>query len=236
LAAGTDAHMVSVLASSIRPAQMDHVIESVASQRGIKAQLIYGAHGFTVDEDEFERKCRAAGITDAVAVEISADVTLGECLNALAGRASGEFAAKWDDDDLYGPWYMFDQLQALNYADADVVGKRAHYMHLQGPNVTVLRNSQFEHRYSHFVAGPSLVGRLTTFREHPFPAVNRGEDTSFLRSVLESGGKIYASDRFNYCQVRAADHTKHTWQATANELLASSAIKFFGNPVEQIFL
>jgi spore maturation protein CgeB len=236
LAAGTDRPMVSILASSIRPGQLDHVIEGVASQRGIKAQLIYGAHGFTVDKDQFQRKCRAAGITDAVAVEIPADVTLGECLNTLAARASGEFAAKWDDDDLYGPWYMFDQLQALNFADADVVGKRAHYMHLQGPNVTVLRNSQFEHRYSHFVAGPSLVGRLTTFLEHPFPAVNRGEDTSFLRSVLESGGKIYASDRFNYCQVRAADHTKHTWQATANELLASSAIKFFGNPVEQIFL
>ncbi|NKX55363.1 glycosyltransferase [Arthrobacter mobilis] len=236
LAATEDRPLVSVLASSIRPDQLDHVIEGVASQRGVDVQLVYGAHGFAVDLDQFHRKCREAGIADASALEFPAEMTLGECLNALAEKASGEFAAKWDDDDLYGPWYLFDQLQALDYSGAAVVGKMAHYMHFQAPAVTVLRNSHLEHRYSHFVAGPTLFARLETFREHPFPAVNRGEDTTFLRTVLESGRKIYAADRFNYCQVRSADHTQHTWQVSAGELLASSSIKFFGNPVEQVFL
>ena len=229
-------HRVSVLVSSIRPHQLEHVIAGIASQRDVEVELIYGAHGFPLDQSAFRQKCDAAGIGNAKAFELPSGQTLGECLNFLVSRASGEYAAKWDDDDLYGPWYLFDQLQALAYSGAAVVGKRAHYMQLKGQDATILRNCRFEHRFTHFVAGPTLFARTETFQGSPFPAVSLGEDTGFLKKVLESGGRIYAADRFNYCQVRAADVLEHTWQVPADELMVSSAIQFFGRPEEQIFL
>ena len=227
---------ISLLVSSIRPTQLDHIIEGIARQREVDIELLYGTHGFAADAAEFAEKCSAAGIADCKTFSLPAEWSLGECLNFLVGQADGKFAAKWDDDDLYGSWYLFDLLQALKYSGAAVVGKRAHYMELQGQGVVILRNSRFEHRFSHFVAGPTLMAQLETFRSFPFPAVSRGEDTGFLKDVLESGGRIYAADRFNYCQVRAADVNKHTWQISADELMKSSVIKFFGKPDEQVFL
>lgn len=227
---------ISILVSSIRPHQMDHVLQGVARQREVDIELLYGAHGFDADSQGFAEKCAQAGISRAQSFNLPSEWSLGECLNYLVTQADGDFAAKWDDDDLYGPWYLFDQLQALVYSGASVVGKRAHYMQLCGIDAVILRNGQFEHRFSHFVAGPTLLAELETFRAHPFPAVSQGEDSGFLKAVQEDGGTIYASDRFNYCQVRAADVLKHTWQISAHELMSSSAIKFFGNPDEQLFL
>lgn len=227
---------ISLLVCSIRPDQLDHVIEGVSRQRDVDVELLYGTHGFAVNAAEFADKCAAAGIVDRKTFSLPDIWSLGECLNFLVRQANGEFAAKWDDDDLYGPWYLFDQLQALQYSGATVVGKRAHYMEIQGPNTVILRNGRFEHRFSHFVAGPTLMAELETFRSFPFPAVSQGEDTGFLKDVLESGGRIYAADRFNYCQVRAADVNRHTWQISADELMKSSVIKFFGKPDEQVFL
>ena len=68
----------------------------------------------------------------------------------------------------------------------------------------------------------------------PFEPVPRGEDTRFLSDVIESGARIYSSDRFNYCQMRGADVSSHTWPITNEELLASSKIQFFGSPEDHI--
>ena len=227
---------ISLLVSSMRPDRMDHVIENVARQREVDIELLYGTHGFGADAAAFGEKCDSAGITARKTFALDAGWSLGECLNFLVDQASGSLAAKWDDDDLYGPWYLFDQFQALQYSGATVVGKRAHYMEIQEAEAVILRNAQFEHRFTHFVAGPTLMARLETFRSFPFKSVSNGEDTGFLKDILESGGTIYAADRFNYCQVRAVDVNKHTWQISADQLMKSSAVKFFGGPEEQVFL
>ena len=66
--------------------------------------------------------------------------------------------------------------------------------------------------------------------------MTRGEDPKFLSDVIGSGGKIYSADRFNYCQMRAADNESHTWTITSDELMASSKIQFFGPPEEHILV
>lgn len=227
---------VSLLVSSIRPGQLNHVLAGVAAQVEVEVELIYGSHGFEFDQAEFDAKCRESGIKRYQYTAMPPEWELGDCLNYLATLATGEFAAKWDDDDLYGPYYIHDQVQAIRYSGADIVGKRAHYIRFLGPDMTVLRDASFEHRFSHFVAGPTLFGRLETFREFGFASVSQGEDTSFLARVVEAGGRIYAADRFNYYQVRSSNPDMHTWRVSASELMKSSTVKFFGSPEEQIFL
>lgn len=227
---------VSVLVSSFRPQQVDHVIAGVSAQRGVDIQLVYLAHGFDLDEQRFREKCARAGIASVEVLHEPQSTTLGECLNALVARADGRFATKWDDDDVYGPLYLLDQVHAMMYSEADVVGKRAHYMHLSGPDATILRNPQLEHRFVEAVSGPTIFATAELFRSVPFALVPRGEDSGFLRDVVESGASIYSADRFNYCQMRGADASAHTWSISNEELLASSKIQFFGKPEDHILV
>jgi spore maturation protein CgeB len=227
---------ISVLVSSFRPQQLSHVVAGVAAQQGVDVQLVYLAHGFDVDEVAFKRQCELAGIADAVMLREPQQTSLGECLNSLVSHADGPLATKWDDDDLYSPHYLADQANALMYSEAEVVGKRAHYMHLAGPGATILRNPQLEHRFVEAVSGPTIFAKTGTFRSFPFRPVQRGEDSGFLFDVVASGARIYSADRFNYCQMRGADFSSHTWPITNEELLATSKIQFFGSPEDHILV
>ena len=39
--------------------------------------------------------------------------------------SSGDFIGKFDDDDLYGPHYLSDQMLPFEYTNADIVGSCA---------------------------------------------------------------------------------------------------------------
>ncbi len=225
---------ISVLVSSYRPHQFAHVIAGLSAQRGVDVQLVYLAHGFEVDEASVRHRCTQAGLANVVVLQEPRTTTLGECLNILVAHADGKLATKWDDDDVYSPLYLLDQANAMMYSEAEVVGKRALYMHLAGPDVTILRSPHLEHRFVQTVAGPTIFATAELLRSFPFARVPRGEDSRFLNDVTASGARIYAGDRFNYCQMRAADVSKHTWAITNEELLASSQIQFFGKPDDYI--
>jgi hypothetical protein len=219
---------VSVLVSSNRPGQLDDVLRTVAAQAGVRPELVLLGHGWEVDERDVRRRAREVGLEHVDVLSADAAVPLGECLNRLVAAAGGDVVAKMDDDDLYGPHYLSDQLYALDYSGADVVGKQAHYVRLETPDVTLLRFGEREHRLTDFVMGPTLVTRRGTALDVPFPPVGRGEDTGFLRAVVDGGGSVYSADRFNFVQVRRSGQGAHTWAVTESELMASGEVRSFG--------
>lgn len=227
---------VSVLAPTNRPEQLPHLMRQVAQQT-VRAQLVVLTHGFELTDTEFAQLTEDAGLVDARKLSASAETSLGECLNLLVAAADGQILAKMDDDDFYGQHYLEDQLHALDFSRADVVGKQAYYMHLAGSKATVLRAGEREHRFTDFLAGPTLTARREVFEAHPFEAVNTGEDTAFLERVVASGGCIYAADRFNFVQVRRAPGagSEHTWRVSDAEILANAQVHHFGLSQEHIF-
>lgn len=151
---------------------------------------------------------------------------LGDCLNALIDVADGDLVAKIDDDDLYGPNYLLDQANAQWFSGADLVGKEASYLYVGSEDAMVLRNPHREHRWTTFVAGPTLMGPRSVFRDVRFGTLARGEDTDFLRRLGDSGGRVYSADRFNFIQVRGA--VQHTWQVSDMVLLANGLVESYG--------
>jgi len=218
---------VSAVVSTNRPGQLDHVLSNVGGQVGVAPELVLVAHGFRPDHAAVTRQARSVGVDNVVILEVDASVPLGECLNLGIRAASGDVVAKMDDDDLYGPHYLSDQLFAMAYSGAQVVGKQAHYMRLEGLDATVLRFAEREHRFTDFVMGPTIVADRDLALRVGFPAVARGEDTGFLRAAVDSGAKVYSADRFNFVQVRRPDGA-HTWQTTDSEVLASGQVHHFG--------
>lgn len=234
-AVGAGAHLrtehrpvVSALVSTNRPHQLEHVLRTVGEQRGIELQLALLAHGFAPDEAWISRLAREHGIEHLTLLTAEDRVPLGDCLNRLVDAADGDVLAKMDDDDLYGPDYLSDAVNAMTYSGADLVGKQAHYVYLAGSDVMVLRRPELEHVYTDRVMGSSMVFTRELADQCPFKPLTRGEDSAFLAAAVDSGARVYSADRFNYVQMRDADTGAHTWAVSDLELIASGRVEVHG--------
>lgn len=223
---------VSALVPTIRPQQIEHVFRTLAAQRGVQTELVMLTHGFEVPDKELSELRKKFGLQDAVMLSASRDLSLGECLNLCAAAAGGDVLTKMDDDDCYGPEYLSDQLFALSFSGADIVGKQAHYVHLKQSQANVVRFAEKEHRYTDFVMGPTIMAPRQVLLDNPFAELGLGEDTAFLQNAQKQGMTIYSADRFNYLQVRGG--TEHTWQISDAELMASGKLRFYGEPYDHI--
>lgn len=223
---------VSALVSSIRPQQLEYVLETIGSQQGVDVQLCFLAHGWEPDVPSLRARAKDHGINEVTVISRSLEFTLGDCLNALVESADGYYAAKIDDDDFYGPQYLGDLLNAIRYSGAEVVGKYAHYVHLVDQKITALRFPAQEHKFSSMVMGATICAATESMRENPFPSVSSGEDSAFLRSVSHAGGRIYSADRFNFANLRRG--TGHTWQISDREVLAAAVVQVYGSSIEHV--
>jgi hypothetical protein len=226
-----DVPSVTIVVPTNRPAQLDDVFGFVGRQRHDRIQLVLVQHGFEVSESDLTRRAKETGVDELVVRAAGAAVTLGRCMNLGLEAADGEFVAKMDDDNWYGPNYLRDLVRAFSYTDAEVVGKWAHLVHLQGSGATLLRFPEAEHRYVKLVQGGTIVARRSTARQLQFDDLPRRVDTTFLEKVTVAGGKVYSSDRFNFVSVRRADADGHTWKITEEQMLAGRAdLLFYGEP------
>ena len=202
-------------------------MDSVAAQRGVGPQLVLVCHGFDPGTARATELAAQRGIDDLVIVPAPQEWSLGVCLNAGVQASSGAVIAKMDDDDWYGPEYLADQLAMLRVTQADVVGKQASYLYVQSYDTTLLRFGEREHRWTDFVLGPTLMAAREVFEAHPFRDRTTGEDTGFLQDVVDAGGRVYATDRFNFRQFRGGHG--HTWNVTDQHVISTGEVMFFGS-------
>lgn len=216
---------VSVIMPTMRPENLDFAIAQIRSQIGVELEILVATHGFSVEEGRY------AGIQF---LEFPKDIPLGACLNALVEKAQGQYVAKIDDDDLYGPNYLRDQIHALRYSGATVVGKQASYLYIENTEELIIRKKWREHMWSDMVLGATIVAERSVFESTKFKEVIRGEDTGFLNDILENGGRIYAADRFNYIQIRSA--VPHTWDISELDLKRNGQVETFGLNTKHVFV
>lgn len=219
---------ISALVSTIRPNQIDHILETVGRQQNVETELVLLTHGFELDEKMLRAQAREQGIENLVLLTEPRTTSLGTCLNLAANASSGIYVTKMDDDDLYGSRYLQDQAAAIRYSGASVVGKQAHYMYLADRDATLLRFEEKEHRFTDLVMGPTIFTTREQMLASPFLELGRGEDTNFLRGIAAAGGTIYSADRFNFVQMRSSSNDGHTWSVEETELLASGVVSSFG--------
>ncbi|SMX96351.1 glycosyltransferase family protein [Brevibacterium aurantiacum] len=134
---------VSAVVSTNRPQHLEKIISTHAQQTHANRELVLVAHGFTVPTD-FARRATDSGIENFQILEVDSTESLGECLNRGISAAGGDVIAKMDDDDIYGAHYLSDQLAALRYSGADLVGKQAHYLYLTSRDIGLIVNKSVE--------------------------------------------------------------------------------------------
>lgn len=213
---------ISIIACTHRPQNLETLLRQVAVQCWSDRELILVLHGDSFDLPAVRQQVAVhlPGLPTQILHRPRSE-TLGDCLNAGIRQSRGDFWAKMDDDDLYGPHYLADALLTLQISQADVVGKHSFFAYVQSTDTLYLRHPGHTHQEDRFVAGGTLLARRTAWERVKFVSRTGGGDTVWLRHCAEAGMKIVSGDCYNYILIRHADSRQHTWTISPQDFLAS---------------
>jgi hypothetical protein len=225
---------VTAICVSNRPEQASMVIKNLRRQTYPHLDFVFVANSDAYGDDVLSQI--EAEVPGCRSMRMEESATLGECLNAALETTGARYFAKFDDDDHYGPEYLTDVMLTFPYTGAAVAGKQSYYAYLSGTDQTVLRFPDREFRDAPRVVGGTIVADRDQVGHIKFEAVPRGTDTRFLEAVKARGLTIFSADRFNFCQVRAADPSRHTWPIEEAEFLKACSVVGPGLQREAIFV
>lgn len=204
---------VNVVMPTLRPELIAFALGMFRRQTYGNAALTIVANGAPVP-DEVARLVRET--PNAQLCTVPRDKTIGYCMNYGIDRAEADYWAKWDDDDVYGPHYLEDQMLQRKYLDFDVAGKAAIFNYVEERDCVYARNFGVRDSHSGHLGGGTLIARNQ--RRYFAEDGRGGEDRAFLFLARERGDRIVAGDPFNFVQVRRADQASHTWTLGAHAL------------------
>lgn len=209
---------VDVLIATRRPRELGAAVARVTSQRSVRPRLLIGLHGDGWPETDVDLGLPAG----AVVRRHPTTTTLGGVLGDLCDHAVAPLVTKWDDDDWYGRDHLSDLVRAYEYSGADIVGKAAEFVRLEGSDVTIRRYDIGAESYSWTLAGGTLLmGREWLASIGGWPDVAVGVDRALLEQAKTSGARGYRTHGFQYVLRRQADGG-HTWLVPDERLLATA--------------
>lgn len=129
---------VSVLVSTLRADDLTSLLGQLLNQSLPSFELLLGLHIISLNPTH--KKLIAQLTKRKVTVKIrefTKEFNLGTILSTLAQSSTGEYIAKMDDDDYYGPEHLRDLVDAALDTGADVVGRAMNYVYLEPLQLTV---------------------------------------------------------------------------------------------------
>ncbi|WP_462420193.1 hypothetical protein [Salinicoccus sp. Marseille-QA3877] len=224
---------ISVITSTNRRENLEFYLEQMNYQRYVSLEINLVTHGFELSEtekDSLKKSCKF----DVNILHAERFENLGACLNKCIELCTHQVVAKIDDDDYYLENYMIDQWLALEYSQADVVGKSESYYYFEADDLIGLRKKGEHSKYSNFIMGATIMAKSDIIKELLFADIPRAVDTNFLRRVVENEGTIYIGNPYEMCVFRSANTDDHTWQVNNLAMLKSADIVGYGNPVPYV--
>jgi hypothetical protein len=201
---------VSVLLCTRRPERLADACAAVGDQQHVSVELILVTHGFTLTLGERAAAADASGCPLTV-IEASAEVPLGDALNAALDAARGDVVAKMDDDDWYGPHHLEDMVQALGWSGAVTVGTAFEFVYLVPLDITIRRRlGPLRERPAPHVAGPTMTIRRDDLRAlGGWRPVAAAVDLALSHAVRQAGGTVHATHGLGFLLGRHGHD--HTW-------------------------
>lgn len=222
----SDYPSLAIVLATSRPDGLLKILSQLEKQSLATFQLFLGIHGYELTASHHEIIERLENRRILVNVQnFEKSITLGVMLTSLANASSSEFIAKIDDDDIYGPQYLQDSLDAIIINGADLVGCALNYIYLEKIDLTVRRFnrngiSSVEH-WSDWVCGGTILVRNSIGKESGwFGEAKNGVDQFLLTAVSANGGKIWRKYGAGYIYCRSVDG--HTFKTAFSEFLELS--------------
>jgi len=214
---------VSVLVSTLRPDDLTSLLKQLLKQTLPSFELLLGLH--TIELNAVHKKLIGQLAKRKVSVtsyKFSKEFNLGTILSELGKKSAGQYIAKMDDDDYYGPEHLRDLLDAAVATNADVVGKAMNYVYLEPLQLTVRRFSangtQAVELWSDWVCGGTILAkREKAEAAHWFGDGNTAVDRFLLSGITNNGGKIWRTFGAGYIYRRT--FTFHTYVTNYSKYL-----------------
>lgn len=140
-------------------------------------------------------------------------VTLGEKRNICCDLARGQIIIHWDDDDWFAYWRISYQVANLLQSGKHICGVNS--MYYANPTTSEAWIYAYPPRFGNWIAGGSFCYHKAFWQQHPFPALNDGEDTQMITQV--AGSDIHILDRFDFYVGRV--HNQNTSEKKTSEIL-----------------
>ena len=230
---------VSVVIATLRANDLENILQQMLLQTLPKFEVQLGLHDIELNSRHktIIKKLNARGIK-VNSNKFQKTATLGEILSQLCATSSGEFIAKIDDDDYYGPDHLRDLVDAILDTDADVVGRAMNYVFLEPLSITVRRfaptGTQAVELWSDWVCGGTiLVKRKVAESVGWFGKGTTAVDRFLLSGVTKKGGKIWRTFGAGYIYRRT--FTFHTYVTNYSKYLNNANEQRVGLWVDPIF-
>lgn len=159
----------------------------------------------------------AKGRTDIRFLHVPQCEPVGRCLNVAIQAARGEFVAKIDDDDIYGPDYLSGFVHALRAVKFDLAGKVPAFWYEEADGSLLIKREFWKYHscYKH------LMGGTFFFRNdglHAYGETVRGyADLEMQERMTGQNEVIISVGFFDYAHVRrSGEH--HTWKLSQDDI------------------
>jgi glycosyltransferase involved in cell wall biosynthesis len=230
---------VSVLVSTLRTDDLSNLLDQLLVQTLATFDLVLGLH--TIELSASHKRQIAALNRRKVKVTVhkfSEDQTLGTILSTLASQSQGDYIAKMDDDDYYGPEHLRDLLDAALDTGADVVGRAMNYVYLEPLQLTVRRfaphGTQAVELWSDWVCGGTILAKRDVAEAAGwFGAGNTAVDRFMLSGITNNGGRIWRTFGAGYIYRRT--FTFHTYVTNYSKYLNGANEQVVGRWDHPIF-
>jgi SAM-dependent methyltransferase len=195
-----DTPKVSVIIPLCDGDLLENALANLRRQRYARIEPVWiVSEGATALVERVMNACRGGR-----AVEVGADVPLATMLDRGVNAAEGELITAFDPRDVYGPEFIGDLALALIYADAEVVGKAAHFSAAPDGASPVLHEPAASFRHVDRVSGAAWLARRAVLEQASIEEMLSFKDDRPMIACANGLGRIYSADPYNYLRVEAA--------------------------------
>jgi hypothetical protein len=217
----------TVVTGTMRPHLLEKAVRQYLDQTYPNKELVVVFNGAIDEVAAIRAKYRDRA--DIVFSALPTDRHAGSLLNFGVRQGTGQYFFRVDDDDYYGPNYIYDCMVHLRSVNADVLGKQACFLHFEGEELLYRRTRmltqivQFEGKDLDigrrlFFSGCGFACKADLLKTLAYPDDNNlSADTELLNRIkaMRPDAQCLKVDDLNLVVERSADVEKHTWRYEA---------------------
>lgn len=207
---------VSIITCTHFPFYMDNIFENYVRQTYPAKELIIVLNNSCLNIDDW---CRKAQAYEHVKIFCRPESdSVGTCLNQAVKEAHYPYISIFDHDDYYGAAYLEDYMAIAPSIDADVLGKKTHYVFFEDQKLLALIHPGRENCYVDYLINCTFFGKKNVFQKVQFVDSNV-VDEQFGADCIGQGIKMYAIGKYNFAYIRRDDLSLHTYKLDNRDLL-----------------
>lgn len=202
---------VSIIVPTFKEGYINNIFENYSRSNYPNKELVVILNKDTLDIKEYEKK--AHGFENVRVFHMDESFALGECLNFGIENSKYDYISRMDDDDYYGPNYLTDLMNVFNYKDVQITGKNPVFVYFEDTSFLYILN------HSNPVMGATFLFKKEIIEKVRFRDIDFMEDYFFLLDCMNSGFKIYPSDKYNYVYIRHSNLHDHTFRKPSDKFI-----------------